>query len=316
MRSILALTRKNSSIGRNRTDTTGLHELTTKKEINLSVIIPTYNRAYQLKNCLGFLFKQNYPLKKYEVIVIDDNSHDETPEVLSRYSVKYHNLRVVRNKKRKGPYYSRNLGVNLSKGEIVIFTDDDCIFPSDWLLKFEKALQNGKFSAVQGTQQYRGNFPSLEAEGEFYLKMLQKQKGLDTKNLAFRRNLIIKHGFDEALDTMGDRELGIRLASKHIEVKYDPHISVVHAPNHTFKDQITRAKLWGTDFAYLYENYGWKGGNPRFQYPFPMLFFFYLASFPYFLIKFRSIRGTIAFTSMLIVVGLYFKRAIRKTRAS
>jgi glycosyltransferase involved in cell wall biosynthesis len=316
VKSNLALSRKNLPIRRNRPDTTSSHESSPKKDVNLSVIIPTYNRASQLNNCLSFLFKQNYPLKKYEVIVIDDNSHDETPEVLSRYSAKYSNLKVIRNIKRKGPYYSRNLGVNLSKGEIVLFTDDDCTFSDDWLLEFEKAFRNGEISCVQGTQQYRGEFPSLEAEGKFYLKMLQKQRGLDTKNLAIRRKLILKYSFDEALGTMGDRELGVRLARNNIEVKYDPHFSVVHAPNHRFKDQITRAKLWGTDFAYLYENYGWKGSNPRLQYPFPMLLFFYLASFPYFLIRFRSLRGTIGFTSMLIVVGLYFKIAIRKTRAS
>lgn len=312
MKSILALTRKNSSIRRNRCASAGLCEFTSKDAVALSVVIPTYNRAYQLDSCLGLLFKQSYPRWKYEVIVVDDNSNDETPKVLGRYSMKYPNLKVIRNKENKGPYYSRNLGVSLSKGEIVIFTDSDCMFPSDWLLKMEKAFQDREVFCVQGTQEYRGKFAGLEAEGDLFLKMLQKLRGLDTKNLGIRRDLILKYRFDEACKVAGDRELGQRLAIDHIEVIYDPHISVVHSPTHSVRDQISRAKEWGKSYAYIYLKYGWKGSNPRFRYPFPLLFFFYLGSFPYFLLKLRSLRGTIAFTVMLLVVCFYFKISTRK----
>lgn len=286
-----------------------------EEDVILSVVIPTFNRCYQLDNCLSFLFKQNYPSWKYEVIVVDDNSNDETPEVLSRYSINYRNLKIIRNKENKGPYYSRNLGAKRSKGEIVMFTDDDCMFPSNWLQQIEKAFQNQEVSCVQGTQQYRGKFPSLEPEGEFYLKMLKKKRGLDTKNLAIRRNLILKYCFNEEMRCAGDGELGLRLAVNHTRIIYDPKIWVVHAPTYSFKDHITRVKIWGTNYAYIHQIYGWTGSNPRFRYPFPLLFFFYLASFPYFLLKFRSLRGTIAFIATLLVQGLYFKISIMKTRA-
>ena len=181
------------------------------------------------------------------------------------------------------------------------------MFPSNWLSKIEKAFQNQEVSCVQGTQQYRGKIPSLEPEGEFYLKMLQKRRCLDAKNLAIRRSLILKYRFDETFERAGDRELGQRLTVNHIKIKYDPNIWVIHAANHSLKYQIKRAKNWGTNLAYIHKIYGWKSVNTKFRYPFPLLFFFYLASFPYILLKFRSLRGSLAFTSMLLIQALYFK---------
>ena len=189
------------------------------------------------------------------------------------------------------------------------------MFPPNWLLRIEKVFQN-EVACVQGTQQYRGESPGLEPQGEFYLKMLQKKRGLDTKNLAVRRNLILKHKFDEAMRYAGDREFGVRLALNQIMVKYDPNIWVVHAPNYSFKNHISRVKNWGTDYAYIHQIYGWTYSNPRLRYPFPILFFFYLASSLYFLLKFRSFRGTIAFTLTLLVQALYFKISVRKKRTS
>lgn len=282
------------------------------KNIYFSIVIPTFNRSHQLDQCLELIFRQNYPLDKYEVIVVDDNSDDGTAKILYKYSKNYQNFNIIRNQQRKGPYYSRNLGAKHAKGEIVIFTDDDCLVPSDWLSKICKVFQNPNVSCVQGTQLYRGKYPSLEPEGKFYLKSLQKRRSFDTKNLAIKRNLILECGFDKRFRTGGDRELGKRMYFNNIKINYNPTICVIHAANHSFKDQIRRAKNWGTSLAYIQKVYGWNGINPRFQYPFLVLSIFYLATFPYYLFKLRSLKGSIAFISMLLVQGLYFKRLLGK----
>lgn len=279
--------------------------------VSLSVVIPTYNRAYQLDNCLTSLFKQNYPQRKYEVIIIDDNSYDETRKVTNKYSKKYSNLKVIKNKKNMGPYYGRNLGAKLSKSPIVVFTDDDCNFPLSWLMKIEKSFQNQKISCVQGTQKYGGKDPSPEAEDEFYIEMLKKRNGLDTKNLAIRRDLILKHKFNERIRVTGDAELGLRLALNHVMIKYDPNIWVNHSPNYSFKDRISRAKNWGIDYAIIHQTYGWNSIDSRFRYPFPLLFFFYLGSSLYFLFKDRSFQKTITFVLMLLIQSLYFKITLK-----
>ncbi len=280
--------------------------------IFLSVVIPTYNRACQLDNCLTSLFKQNYPWEKYEVIIINDNSNDETHKVTNKYSKKYSNVKVIKNKKNSGPYYGRNLGAKLSQGPIVVFTDDDCNFPLNWLTKIERSFQNQGISCVQGTQKYGGKDLSPEAEDEFYIEMLKKRNGLDTKNLAIRRDLILKHKFDERIRVTGDAELGLRLALKHVMIKYDSNIWVTHLSNYSFKGRILRAKNWGIDYAMIHRTYGWNSIDSRFRYPFPLLFFFYLGGSVYFLFKYRSFRKTIIFVLMLLIQALYFKISIKK----
>ena len=282
-----------------------------------SIVIPTYNRADQLVSCLDSLLKQSYPLQKCEVIVVDDNSKDETQEVLSRYSRKFPNLRVIRNKENKGPYYSRNLGVSLLKGEIVAFTDSDCILPFDWLLKIEKMFQDRKVLCLQGTQKYGGKFPGVEDEGEELLKRLQKRKGMDTKNLAIRRNLILKYRFDAERsigrgDRGGDSELGLRLNEDLVKILYAPHITVTHVPSRSFWETISRGKEWGEAYAKCYKKYGWKSVNPKFRYPLGILFFYYSGSFFYFLLKKRSLRGAIAAATMLLLSALHFKKNINR----
>ena len=86
----------------------------------ISIIIPTYNRKEMLKNSIDSIFSQNYI--NYEIIVIDDNSNDGTREMIFEL---YPNIIYSRNKKNMGPSYNRKLGMKMSKGDYLIFMDDD-----------------------------------------------------------------------------------------------------------------------------------------------------------------------------------------------
>ena len=105
----------------------------------ISVVVPTHNRAVQLDRCLSPLFNQDYSYN-YEVVVVDDASTDETQKLLKRYSKKHPNLKVVINPKNMGSYYSRNVGVSYSKGNIVAFTDSDTIVPIVAAFHFKKIV--------------------------------------------------------------------------------------------------------------------------------------------------------------------------------
>lgn len=99
-----------------------------------SIIIPTHNRSRDLINALNHLILQIIPKNKYEIIVINDGSIDNTREVVaefmrqhSDYDIKYFY------QKNAGPSKARNLGIKESKGEIIFFTDDDCTVPPNWM---------------------------------------------------------------------------------------------------------------------------------------------------------------------------------------
>ena len=281
-------------------------------DIVLSVVIPTYNRAYQLDRCLNSLFKQTYPLSKYEVIVVDDDSRDNTPTVLEKYLKKYPTLQVIRNYENKGSDYARTVGVKRAKARVVIFTDSDCILPPDWLHKIAKKFENKKVLCVQGTQECKGKWGKFMYQREDTITFYKKRRTLDTKNLAIRRELFLQYKFDPKMPVAGDYELGQRL-SKDIDICYDPNIIVFHVCD-DFSSSIRRGKNWGKAQGYIYEKYGWGSVNPKFRYPLILLFFYYLGGLFYFSLKYRSLRGGIAFFTTTFLTAFHFKKSIANSK--
>lgn len=94
----------------------------------VSIVIPTYNRRMSLKGCLDSLIKQTY--RNFEVIVVDGGSTDSTRELVYEYSLK---LPIIFSVQKGGLVLKMNEGLRISRGEIVIRTDDDVIADSNWL---------------------------------------------------------------------------------------------------------------------------------------------------------------------------------------
>jgi len=90
----------------------------------VSVVIPTYNEEEEIEECLKSLKNQSY--KKFEVIIVDDGSTDDTVKIVQKYKVK------VLKQNHGGPGSARNLGAKFAKGEILIFIDADMHFEKDY----------------------------------------------------------------------------------------------------------------------------------------------------------------------------------------
>ena len=112
-----------------------------------STIIPTYNRAHLLEATLDSALAQEFD--GHEVIVVDDGSTDETPDLLARYADRVCLLR----QDQRGPGAARNLGIRRARGTYLTFLDsDDLWFP--WTLAtFERAIrEHGSPSFLVGTE--------------------------------------------------------------------------------------------------------------------------------------------------------------------
>lgn len=94
--------------------------------MNVSVIIPNYNKAKFIRHSLDSLLSQTYP--DWEAIVVDDCSSDESWGIIQDYALEDSRVTAVRNETNKGGCYSRNRGAKMAKGEYLIFLDSD-----DWL---------------------------------------------------------------------------------------------------------------------------------------------------------------------------------------
>jgi GT2 family glycosyltransferase len=110
----------------------------------VSIIIPVKNAAAFLPNCLKSLNKLNYPREKYEVIISDSDSTDKTQEIATSLGAKL----VIAD----GPSVcsGRNSGFKVARGEIIAFSDADCVMDRDWINNAVKYFRDDKIGCVGG----------------------------------------------------------------------------------------------------------------------------------------------------------------------
>ncbi len=100
----------------------------------VSVIIPVFNDSERLKLCLEALHDQTYPKNLYEVIVVDNGSDNGVEDVVNKFTQASYT-----NENRLGSYSARNKGISMARGQVIAFTDSDCIPVPEWI---EKGVKN------------------------------------------------------------------------------------------------------------------------------------------------------------------------------
>src|SRR3990172_1947954 len=159
--------------------------------MNVSVIVPAYNAQKTIGQCIDALLVQKYPRENYEVIVIDDGSTDGTAEVAKAYPVKY--LYQIN----QGPATARNVGVREALGEIILFTDSDCVPFDNWIAEMVKPFEDKEVVAVKGAYKTKqksmmARFAQLEFEERF--EMLKKAESIDmvdTYSAGYRKDIFL-----------------------------------------------------------------------------------------------------------------------------
>jgi len=218
----------------------------------LSVIIPTFNRADILKECLGAVMHQDLPLQDYEVIVVDDGSHDETQQLLKKFSEKHKNFRHF-HQKNQGQGIARNLGVEHAAGNIIVLIGDDIIVKENFLSEHLRyhLRHEAENEAVLGLtlwdpklhvtpfMEWLTNGSSVFGKfggHQFAYEKLENKEEADynffyTSNISLKRSLLDKYPFDPAFSGYGweDIELGYRLHQRErLRLYYNPEAVGYH----------------------------------------------------------------------------------------
>jgi glycosyltransferase involved in cell wall biosynthesis len=163
----------------------------------ISVIIPVYNAGNYLASSLESLTEQDYPAEKYEVIVIDNNSTDASLEIAGRFS----RVRLLKESK-QGAYAARNAGIAAASGDIIAFTDPDCVCGRRWLFSIDEALSKPSTGIVLGSRQpaHAGwllrlltSYENCKSEYVFASGRRALYFGY-TNNMAVRREMLERHG--------------------------------------------------------------------------------------------------------------------------
>jgi GT2 family glycosyltransferase len=115
----------------------------------VSVVLSTYNRAARLPAALDALASQHTTVV-YEIIVVDNNSTDETREVVARYVQRQPGLIRYLFERQQGLSHGRNAGIAAARGAIIAFTDDDVEVSADWIEQLKKTFDSYPYAAYVG----------------------------------------------------------------------------------------------------------------------------------------------------------------------
>lgn len=199
--------------------------------VDLSVVIPTYNGAKKIQNCLEALKKQTTKLK-FEIIVVDDGSIDGTQELLASHS----NLIYVR-QENAGPAAARNRGASISGGRIILFTDDDCVPCPNWIDEMVKCFYDpcvigGKGAYLTKQLGLVAQFVQIEYEDKYDLmKKSRFIDFIDTYSAGFIRDVFLRFGgYDCSFTTAcaEDVDLSFRMHASGEKMVFNPEARVFH----------------------------------------------------------------------------------------
>lgn len=240
----------------------------------LSVVIPTYNRLPQLRQCLDALYHQSYPQAGYEIIVVDNGSTDETPRFLADVKPPPGVALFTLRETKRGPAAARNHGIRHARGHIVLITGDDITAPPDLLEQhaaWHRRLPDERVAVLgmttwapdkpvtafmrwleNGGPQYR--FGSITDKdnvfyGHFY-----------TSNVSAKRSFLLAAGlFDEDFPYASheDTELAYRMSRMGMRLVYNEHAVGYHDHYTTLDSALRRMEKVGeTEGMYRLKAHG------------------------------------------------------------
>lgn len=207
--------------------------------MKFSVIVCTYNGAETIEECIESLLNQAFE-DKYEIIIVDDGSTDDTKDVVKRF-VDNEQVRLIEHETNRGLSAARNTGWQEAEGEFVAYIDDDAVAPPDWLSalydRYDEDVDGvggypetyyddiiGKYEVARGLYRYGPNAEHIKGPGGM--------------NMSFRRTVLEDlNGFDEEFVHIGDdADLGERLQSRDFNYVIDPDITVHHKFPRTIRE--------------------------------------------------------------------------------
>jgi GT2 family glycosyltransferase len=215
----------------------------------VSIIVPTYNDWARLSTCLQALSKQSYPDKLFEIIVVNNNPASGPPDDL----VLPVNCKII-NEEKAGSYAARNAAINIAQGEIIGFTDSDCIPDKDWINNAVNYMySNPTAGRIAGCINLFYRAPKLKPvelyekvyafDQEFYVT---NDATAVTANLFTYRSVFATVGlFNDKLMSGGDYEWSKRAQNAGIEIQYAKSVSVNHPARYFINELVYKAKRVG-----------------------------------------------------------------------
>ncbi len=249
----------------------------------VSIVVPARNEENNIAHCLISLSKSQYPIDKYEIVIVNDRSSDNTLEVINSLKFQIPNLKIVNitDDSQKGNLRGKpgasQAGIDVADGEFILMTDADCFVPKTWVRRVVNEFQNpnthlvcsyttvdGKnpFEIVQSVEWIYSNTLARGGVG------LGKVIGCFGNNLSVRKSTFEKLGgyrkipftvtedlsLMKAIDESNFDESNINKNKSKIRYICDTMAVIETSPCKTFAEYIEQHKRWAMGGRAL----GWK----------------------------------------------------------
>ncbi len=217
----------------------------------VSVIVPVLDDFERLRICLRALERQTWPKAQLEVLVVDNGSRGDIGPVLEPFDF----VRLLR-EAAPGSYSARNRALPEARGEVLAFTDADCVPDAEWIAQGVAALQQAGGKAVVGGDvevfPRDGDHPTWAEDFELALgfsqqSYIEEKHYCATANMFTSPEIFAQVGpFNDALKSGGDQEWGQRAFAAGVPLVYAKSAIVRHPARHTFAQLFKkRARLVG-----------------------------------------------------------------------
>jgi len=233
----------------------------------VSVIIPVLNGERTIKGCLVSVLEAEYPADLREILVVDNGSTDRTAEIVKTFPVRH------LQEGRRGAARARNRGIEDSKGDILAFTDADCVVSRGWLRALVRGFEEQDVGGVAG--EIVAYPPTTPAERyAARIRHLSPQHYLSRPllpfavfaNLSFRQEVFGRIGLlDETLVSGESTDFCTRfLRGAGLELRYSKNAVVFHRHRRTARELFRQQFSYGRGHALLYIKYrqeipwGWR----------------------------------------------------------
>jgi glycosyltransferase involved in cell wall biosynthesis len=223
----------------------------------VSVVICAYNAERTMRQCLDSLTRLVYP--NYEVVIVDDGSCDRTAEI----SMEFPQFRLIR-QPNKGLGVARNVGAHAARGEIIAYTDSDCVVDPHWLTLMVRAMRDGGFDGCGGPNYAPHEAGRIEAcvaasPGAPCHVLLAENTAehLAGCNMIFTRAALDQAGgFDPQFTAAGDDvDVCWRMLERGLRLGYCPAAFVWHFRRNTIIAYYAQQRGYGRAEAMLYQRY-------------------------------------------------------------
>ena len=286
-----------------------------------SIIIPTYQRSAQLRRCLEGITRLDFPLKNFEVVIVDDGSPESPEKILLPFTRRLEI--ILLNSRHAGPAAARNKGAARANGEFLVFTDDDCIPAPGWLQTYSKCLADTP-DALMGGSVINGlpgnpfsNTSQLLSEYlyGYYNRERNDARFLMSCNMAVKKDRFrMTGGFDTDFHRAGgeDRAFCSNWLQNGYRMIYAPEAAVVHFHALTFRTFLLQHFAYGRG-AFIYHRKLSRRGNAEGGEP--LLFYLNLLKYPYgvpFTIKQNLFAALFFMSQVAVATGYLFEKIPKK----